>query len=262
MTMTVVLYFGLCVVALIALIFVLRGLTKKQHDKALDKRIRFIERYVFPVTLRYKMRERFPNLTNAQLDLIFEGLRQWFVLLARHPRQHFGMPSTAVDAAWHEFILITRGYQSFCVGAFGHFLHHAPNEGNAEAERNALARTHALGPAQIAALGAVGLVGGALAAPAIANGLFGIDRALGLTTPAAAFSDDELSELMQHHSEAHRRKESGGCGGGGCGGFSAGVSGSSHDGGNPDGSGGGSSSGCSGGDGGGSGCGGGCGGGS
>ncbi len=250
--MTAVLWIGGCVVALIAVIIGLRALTQRQLAKTLNQRIRFIERYVFPVPLRYKLRAHFPALSDAQIDLIFEGLRQWFVLLARHPRQHFGMPSTAVDAAWHEFILMTRNYESFCKEAFGHFLHHAPNVGNARAERSALARTHALGPAQIAALGAVGLAGGALAAPDVANGLFGIDRALGIATPNTDFSEADLSALMQQHADEQRRKEGGGCGGGGCGGYSAGGS-SSHDGASGDGGGS---------DGGGSGCGGGCGGGS
>lgn len=36
------------------------------------------------------------------------------------------MPSQAVDALWHEFILYTRHYQHFCQHAFGLFLHHTP----------------------------------------------------------------------------------------------------------------------------------------
>jgi hypothetical protein len=34
------------------------------------------------------------------------------------------MPSRAVDEAWHEFILDTRTYTSFCHAAFGRYLHH------------------------------------------------------------------------------------------------------------------------------------------
>ena len=36
------------------------------------------------------------------------------------------MPSQAADVLWHEFILYTREYQSFCARAFGGFLHHTP----------------------------------------------------------------------------------------------------------------------------------------
>ena len=38
------------------------------------------------------------------------------------------MPSQAVDIAWHEFILHTKAYESFCKKAVGRFLHHTPTE--------------------------------------------------------------------------------------------------------------------------------------
>jgi len=38
------------------------------------------------------------------------------------------MPSQVLDVAWHEFILFTRPYKSFCKKALGHFLHHTPAE--------------------------------------------------------------------------------------------------------------------------------------
>ncbi|MDE2419780.1 MAG: hypothetical protein KGO49_01185 [Gammaproteobacteria bacterium] len=36
------------------------------------------------------------------------------------------MPSQITDDLWHEFILYTKAYQTFCQKAFGHFLHHTP----------------------------------------------------------------------------------------------------------------------------------------
>lgn len=36
------------------------------------------------------------------------------------------MPSQAVDALWHAFILDTVAYQAFCQHAFGRMLHHYP----------------------------------------------------------------------------------------------------------------------------------------
>lgn len=36
------------------------------------------------------------------------------------------MPSQEADDLWHEFILYTKNYQSFCRHALGGFLHHAP----------------------------------------------------------------------------------------------------------------------------------------
>jgi len=38
------------------------------------------------------------------------------------------MPSQVVDVAWHDFILFTRKYESFCQQALGRFLHHTPAE--------------------------------------------------------------------------------------------------------------------------------------
>ena len=51
------------------------------------------------------------------------------------------MPSQAVDAAWHEFILMTREYQSFCDEAFGYYLHHTPEQALGEPMPAALQRT-------------------------------------------------------------------------------------------------------------------------
>ncbi len=51
------------------------------------------------------------------------------------------MPSCAVDAAWHEMILMTREYHSFCKVAFGRYLHHSPEAVMSIPMGDALART-------------------------------------------------------------------------------------------------------------------------
>ena len=44
-------------------------------------------------------------------------------------RRMVAMPSqVVVDDAWHEFILFTRSYRTFCRKALGRFLHHTPTE--------------------------------------------------------------------------------------------------------------------------------------
>jgi hypothetical protein len=60
--------------------------------------------------------------------LIEEGLRQWLRCCAAALRdgEVIGMPSHAVDEAWHGFILCTARYASFCDAAYGRFLHHHP----------------------------------------------------------------------------------------------------------------------------------------
>jgi hypothetical protein len=71
-------------------------------------------------------------------DLVEKGLRQWLrcCAAAMRDRQVIGMPSHAVDEAWHGFILCTARYSAFCENAYGRFLHHHP-EGGAPANSSA-----------------------------------------------------------------------------------------------------------------------------
>ena len=63
-------------------------------------------------------------------ELVDAGLRQWLrcCAAALHDRQIIGMPSHAVDEAWHGFILCTARYAAFCGQAYGEFLHHHPED--------------------------------------------------------------------------------------------------------------------------------------
>ena len=63
--------------------------------------------------------------------LIDKGLRQWLRCCAPAMRdgQVIGMPSHAVDEAWHGLILCTARYSAFCSSAYGQFLHHHPDGG-------------------------------------------------------------------------------------------------------------------------------------
>jgi hypothetical protein len=64
-------------------------------------------------------------------DLVETGLRQWLrcCAAALRDKQVIGMPSHAVDEAWHGFILCTARYSAFCDKAYGQFLHHHPDGG-------------------------------------------------------------------------------------------------------------------------------------
>lgn len=61
-------------------------------------------------------------------ELVETGLRQWLRCCAAALRddQVIGMPSHAVDEAWHGLILCTMRYQVFCAEAYGKFMHHNP----------------------------------------------------------------------------------------------------------------------------------------
>lgn len=49
-----------------------------------------------------------------------------FVALAGIYEDKISMNSEKVDAVWHQFILFTREYQTFCNDFLGQFLHHVP----------------------------------------------------------------------------------------------------------------------------------------
>ena len=108
----------------------------------LDRRRIYVESYSFPQALREKL-EAHPDLdlTGTQISLVLDGLRTWFVACLYADGKTLGMPSKAVDVAWHEFILMTREYQSFCDEAFGYYLHHSPEETMDEAMPRSLSRT-------------------------------------------------------------------------------------------------------------------------
>ncbi|WP_375538393.1 hypothetical protein [Mycolicibacterium sp. CBMA 234] len=64
-------------------------------------------------------------------ELVELGLRQWLRCCGAAMRdgQVIGMPSHAVDEAWHGLILCTARYSAFCEAAYGKFLHHHPEGG-------------------------------------------------------------------------------------------------------------------------------------
>lgn len=49
-----------------------------------------------------------------------------FLFLVAGNRSSTLTPSHRVDLAWHELILFTKVYQSFCQRWFGRFVHHSP----------------------------------------------------------------------------------------------------------------------------------------
>ena len=88
----------------------------------------FIDGYRFPPGIRERVRRRYPHLADGDLDRVMHGLSAWFHVSHAAGRKVVSMPSQAVDAAWHEFILFTRNYRDFCRKALGRFLHHTPAE--------------------------------------------------------------------------------------------------------------------------------------
>lgn len=91
-----------------------------------DKRADFIRTYSFPAGLADRLGTHYPQLTAPDRQLVEAALRQFFLAYLKGGREFVSMPSQVADDLWHEFILYTRHYQSFCRQAFGRFLHHTP----------------------------------------------------------------------------------------------------------------------------------------
>ncbi|GAC1603522.1 MAG: hypothetical protein NVS3B2_08060 [Ramlibacter sp.] len=92
------------------------------------RRERAIRESPLPQFLKRKLRETFAGLTQKDAELVERGLRQFFLACNRSPARFVAMPSRAVDAMWHEFILHTQAYQRWCELSLGRFLHHVPAE--------------------------------------------------------------------------------------------------------------------------------------
>lgn len=92
------------------------------------RQLKYIEQYQFHNGIRHKLSQKHPQLSQQQIDMVFQGLRDYFRICHRARKRMVSMPSQAVDDAWHEFILSTRIYEKFCNKALGRFLHHTPAE--------------------------------------------------------------------------------------------------------------------------------------
>src|SRR4051794_36813678 len=90
-----------------------------------SRKRQFIENYSFAEGLTDKLVEELGDRRAA--DVALEGLRGWYLACLYADGELIGMPSRAVDVAWHEMILRTREYHAFCSRAFGYYLHHSPD---------------------------------------------------------------------------------------------------------------------------------------
>lgn len=87
-----------------------------------------IRAHVFPGKMLLEVTKVYPHLDLKDLQLVARALRQFFLVRARAPKGMVVMPSKAVDALWHAFILDTRAYGAFCQAAFGTWFHHIPED--------------------------------------------------------------------------------------------------------------------------------------
>lgn len=209
MTDLAILLFATLAVGVIALVAWAKYRATQARRIAREKRAPFITNYRFPAELSRRFRAQHPELTMEQAARVIEGLRQYFLAcLAAQTNgiaRQCGMPSKAVDDAWHEFIVMTRDYEAFCQGAFGAYLHHTPKLQMQEATQDTVANTlHQLRSPPVGALpwamaGAVPL-------------LFALDRELGI---ADGFNHDDasLAQLDEQRWLLARQHQGAGAGG-------------------------------------------------
>jgi len=100
------------------------------------RRAEFIREFSLPPGLYDKLREKHPDLSLKDCQLVGHALRQFFLAYLKSGKQYISMPSQVVDDLWHEFILYTRNYAQFCRRAFGGFLHHTPAAALGKAARD------------------------------------------------------------------------------------------------------------------------------
>jgi hypothetical protein len=189
------------------------------------RRRAFIEKYAFPGTLRAKLRETFTD--DRQVAIALEGLREWYLVCLAARGRMLGMPSKAVDVAWHEMILMTREYHHFCDSAFGTYLHHTPESAMEVPMRSSLATTLALVESQGLMVAGVPLLFAVDQQMDIEDGFFW--QAHDLERIRA--SQDSVQTVYGGGSSASTAHVWGGCGaggdggGGGCGGGGCGGGG-------------------------------------
>ncbi len=192
---------------------------------------RLVRSHPFPAYLRDKLRAHYPQVTATQALEVERGLRQFFLASAMAQGRFVAMPSKAVDAMWHEFILHTRAYDSFCRKTFGRMLHHTPAEALAaepdRADRNFQGlrrawvwscRDEGIDPKQPARLPVLFALDAALAIPGgyryVADcRLLGADR--GDTHCATGFGCGSSCGSSSGDGDGGGGGDGGGCGGGG-----------------------------------------------
>lgn len=64
--------------------------------------------------------------SKEEYDIAFLELKKYF-LLNEITGLSLSMTSTQVDEVWHQFILFTKQYHTFCEKFFGDYIHHVPN---------------------------------------------------------------------------------------------------------------------------------------
>lgn len=66
------------------------------------------------------------GMSSEMAQAVLDDTLKYLHAIAANPGTGLG-PSEIIDVCWHELILHTADYMSWCDKAFGHYLHHRPN---------------------------------------------------------------------------------------------------------------------------------------
>lgn len=115
-------FFGAIIIVILSALTINAGFQRRaKRQQAV------IQNFEFPLGISQRIKERYPHLSSADVSLALEQLRLYFLLCWQADADDLALPSRIVDFCWHCFILETKTYQSFCIQAFGRFLHHTPH---------------------------------------------------------------------------------------------------------------------------------------
>ena len=88
------------------------------------------------------------GLSSEAAEQLFADVRVFLYLSATREPNEEVIPTKALDAGWHEFLMFTQPYQEFCMSYFGTFVHHKPftraDKAAARGPRNNLIRARAI----------------------------------------------------------------------------------------------------------------------
>lgn len=79
----------------------------------------------FEARVQYRVQAAKPSMTSGEWAWTWFELKRFFLMCAL--LRNVPMYSTKVDEAWHEMLMFTREYESFCQQFCGAYIHHAPH---------------------------------------------------------------------------------------------------------------------------------------
>jgi hypothetical protein len=110
----------------------------------MNQRLRVVDTFPFPATVRYRFALQHPGLANDDRLLVEAATRQWFRVAARHPKATLSMPSVVVDDLWQELVVHSREYATLCEAAFGRNLRRVPESAMSASPDRAARLRHTL----------------------------------------------------------------------------------------------------------------------